>query len=221
MAGVLKSGRTTTARGGGSTSAFNFDDMTAKANAYLETVKLQAAQIIERAHQQATQIHIQAEAKGKQSALEAAKKTVHAEFDLKVATLLPALQQAIQAIHEAKQVWIERWENAAIGLAVAISERLVRRELSANPEISSEWIREALELGTSGGRIRLLLNPDDYRTFEGKSEQVLKELGRLAPAEIVADPTVSRGGCRIVTEAGEIDQTLEAQLKRIEQELKL
>ena len=38
-------------------------------------------------------------------------------------------------------------------------------------------------------------------------------------AEITADATISRGGCRVETRFGTIDQQFESQLKRIEEEL--
>ena len=41
----------------------------------------------------------------------------------------------------------------------------------------------------------------------------------LTTAEIVADPAITLGGCRVETRFGIIDQQFEAQLKRIEEEL--
>jgi flagellar assembly protein FliH len=41
----------------------------------------------------------------------------------------------------------------------------------------------------------------------------------LAPAEMIADPEISPGGCRIETLHGAIDQQFESQLARIEEEL--
>ena len=42
---------------------------------------------------------------------------------------------------------------------------------------------------------------------------------RPSGGSIVADPDVSPGGCRVVTEFGVIDETYEAQLDRIAEEL--
>ena len=41
----------------------------------------------------------------------------------------------------------------------------------------------------------------------------------LGDAEVVADATIERGGCRVETRFGTIDQQFESQLKRIEEEL--
>ena len=42
----------------------------------------------------------------------------------------------------------------------------------------------------------------------------------LGEPQIVADATVSPGGCRVETRFGSIDQTFEAQLARVEEELR-
>ena len=45
--------------------AFNFEDMNDRANEYLETVRREAAKIVQQAHQQAEQVRRQAEAAGR------------------------------------------------------------------------------------------------------------------------------------------------------------
>ena len=44
-------------------------------------------------------------------------------------------------------------------------------------------------------------------------------LGRVAETEIVPDPAIGVGGCKVTTEYGEIDQQFEQQLRRIAEEL--
>jgi len=67
--------------------------------------------------------------------------------------------------------------------------------------------------------MKLHLNPDDHETLGTQAAAIAHDLAQLAPADVVADPSVDRGGCRVVTEFGEIDQRIQSQLARIEQEL--
>ena len=78
---------------------------------------------------------------------------------------------------------------------------------------------ETLELASGSGAITLLLNPDDYAALDGYQESLRQQFSQLADAEIVADPEISAGGCRVVTDYGLLDQQVETQLARIEQEL--
>ena len=63
-----------------------------------------------------------------------------------LATVLPALRQAMDDLHHAKQAWLTHWEAAGVHVAAAIAKRLIRGELSQRPEITLTLVREALEL---------------------------------------------------------------------------
>jgi flagellar biosynthesis/type III secretory pathway protein FliH len=49
---------------------------------------------------------------------------------------------------------------------------------------------------------------------------LVDEMAGLGDTQVVADAAVSPGGCRVETRFGAIDQTFEAQLSRIEEELR-
>jgi flagellar biosynthesis/type III secretory pathway protein FliH len=67
--------------------------------------------------------------------------------------------------------------------------------------------------------IRLHVSPTDYENLGSQITRLAETVGHLAPSAVVADANVSPGGCYIKTKYGEIDQQIEAQLKRIEEEL--
>jgi flagellar biosynthesis/type III secretory pathway protein FliH len=54
--------------------------------------------------------------------------------------------------------------------------------------------------------------------LDSQREPIEQQFNQLATAKIVADPDISPGGCRVVTDYGVIDQQIESQLARIEQE---
>lgn len=212
---VIKAGDHQTAQ----CTAFNFEDMAVQANRYLEKVRMEAAQIVAQAKKEAADIRRRAEAEGRQAGQQAVAETVRQQLGQKLATLLPALQQAIHQIQDARQAWLQHWEKTAVHLASLIAGRVIRRQLAQQPDIPLQLIREALELAAGGSQIRLLLHPNDYQTLQPQVEMILRELVPLGQAEAVADPTISPGGCRVETRFGVIDQQLEAQLRRIEEEL--
>ena len=63
------------------------------------------------------------------------------------------------------------------------------------------------------------MNPDDMRSLRDQVQKLLNPYASLAATELVADETISPGGCRVETEHGVIDQQIEAQLARISEEL--
>ena len=196
--------------------AFNFDDMADQAKKYLEQVRADAAAIVLRAQQEAAAVRAQAQAAGGQAALAEVEQMIQRQLS----TVIPALRQAILDIHQAKQAWLAQWETAGIHLAAEIARRLIRGELTRQPEIPLALIREALQLAAGGGCLRLLLNPDDHRALQGQVQLLVREMSGLAETQIVADASISPGGCRVETRFGSIDQTFEAQLARVEEELR-
>ena len=63
------------------------------------------------------------------------------------------------------------------------------------------------------------LHPDDVQTLGDQVSQIAAGLQSVGATGVVADPQVTRGGCRVETRFGTIDQQFESQLKRIEEEL--
>jgi flagellar biosynthesis/type III secretory pathway protein FliH len=212
MASIIRA----TARSGGVQGiAFNFDDLSVEAHKYLEKVRAEAAKILVQAQQEAAAIRKQAERDGQQAAL----RSVEAIIQRQLATVLPALRQVIEEIRHAKQAWLSRWEAGAVHVAAAIARRVTRRELSRQPEITLDLVREALELAAGSTQLRIHLNPGDHQAMGTQVQMLTKELCHLAEVELVADPEITPGGCRVETRFGAIDQQFEAQLARIEEEL--
>ena len=219
MAGIIKAGNWRESGDDVQSAAFNFEDMSHRADDYLATVRRQAAQIIAQAKQQAAQIGQAAMEQGQLAATAQAEEVLQVQLDQKLASLLPALHQAIESIRHSKQAWLKQWEQKTVQLAAAIARRVIRRELSESPEITLDLVREALQLALGSGQIRLHLHPKDYESLGQGIEQITASIGNLAPADIVPDPGISLGTCRVVTEFGVVDQTIDAQLERIEEEL--
>ena len=199
--------------------AFNFDDLAQQAESYLRKVRAQAEQIVAKAAKEAVAIRQAAEAEGRQAGTKAIESLVDQKIAKQLETVLPALRTAIGDIERSKQGWLAHWEFQAIHLAAAMAARVCRREVARQPEITLQLVREALELAGANGRLRIVLHPDDHAALGSQLPQLVAEFSQLVAADVVADAQISRGGCRLETEYGVIDQQFESQLARIEQEL--
>jgi flagellar assembly protein FliH len=199
--------------------AFNFEDIARQAQRQLDEYRNQAAQILADARTEAEAIRRRAEQEGRQAALAAAERVLDDKVRKNMETLLPALRQTIETIAHSKGDWQRHWERSAIHLAAAIAGRVIRREATRTPDITLKLVQEALELSVGCPKITIHLNPGDHHTLGGQVRKLADEFSRLVPSEIVADPAITPGGCRIETEYGAIDQQFEAQLNRIEEEL--
>ncbi|MEX2119521.1 MAG: FliH/SctL family protein [Pirellulales bacterium] len=199
--------------------AFNFEDLAQHAERYLEQVRRQAAGLLREAGQQAQAIRQAARIEGRKDAQQELERMARQKVSAELETLLPSLQSVVAQIEQSRDAWLGHWEHSAVHLAAAIAARLVRRELSAHPEITLDLVREALELAAGSGELQIKLNPGDYAALGAEVQRIAAECSRIAPATVKADPSISAGGCRIETRFGSIDQQFEAQLARIEEEL--
>jgi flagellar assembly protein FliH len=213
----------TESRGGFQPSPLDFDDLSQQADAYLDQVRARAAEMIGQAKREAAALRQQAEAAGRAAAEQSVQQRVEqvAEelTDQRVQSLLPALEQAAAGLRQAGEDWLAHWEAHALELASAIAARVIRRELSHAPEIPRELLREALELAAGSTHLRVRLNPVDQDVLGDSAKQLAAQLVPRASIEWLADPAISPGGCVVETEYGRIDQRIESQLKRIEEEL--
>jgi flagellar assembly protein FliH len=199
--------------------SFSFADMEGRASEYLETVRQEAGKIVQEAHRDAERIRKQAEVAGRKAAESAIERILDEKVAKRMETLLPALEQVVVQLNDAKGELLRQWERSAMQVITAISARVIRRELGREPLIALDLVADALRLATGTTDVMLHVNPADYEHMGSQIERLAKTLCGLAPSQIVADPAISAGGCRIETKFGAIDQQIEAQLRLIEQDL--
>jgi len=104
-------------------------------------------------------------------------------------------------------------EQELVALAIAMVKQLVRRELRLDPGEIIGVVREALSvLPVATRSVRLHLHPEDAT--------LVREVLSLSDDEdrtwqIVEDPVLSRGGCRVVSETSRVDASVEARLNAV------
>lgn len=125
---------------------------------------------------------------------------------------LQRLQQILDALGTPLKELDERVEQELVTLALSIARLIVRREIRTDPAQVIAAVREAMAaLPAAARKVRLHLHPEDAA--------LVRE--QLRPSEeghgwhLVEDPSISRGGCKILTETSQIDATVESRLTAI------
>lgn len=199
--------------------AFSFADMSGRAEDYLESVRDAAARIVAEANKEAETIRRQAEESGRQAAEDAIERILDEKVAGQMQTLRPAIENVVRELVDARGVWQEYWQRSALRIATQIAERIIRREIKNEPQITLDLVREALEMAADNGKVAIHLNPQDHQSLGKQAEALSESIAGLGPAKVVADESVTTGGCKVVSQFGEIDQQIESQLARIEAEL--
>lgn len=92
-------------------------------------------------------------------------------------------------------------------VAAAIAQQVVRDELSAQPQRIARVAQEAVEAVLLSARhIVVQVNPLDLMLVEQGAADAIASRG----ARLVSDPTIERGGCRVLSDVGTIDARISA-----------
>ncbi len=103
----------------------------------------------------------------------------------------------------------EQVERELISLTISMVRQLVRREVKADPAQIVGVVRESLTLlPVSARNIRLILHPEDAKMVR----EIFEVSDQDLVWDIVEDPVLERGGCKIITDTSQIDATLESRL---------
>ena len=215
----------------GSKVAFNYEDLRKNCDEYVSRAKEQARQLIEAAQNEAETIRRQASEAGRRDGRAQGLQDAKDEIDLKarelseqlaaetLSTVLPAMTAAANMLQLERDRWLIEWETGVIRLCVAIAEKILRRKLEQEPEIGRDLILEAVKHVTGNTQLKLKLNPTDLERLGDYAEEVVRSIASCGEATLVADSSVTPGGCVIETQHGTVDARLETQLQRIADEL--
>lgn len=136
----------------------------------------------------------------------AATQKMAAQVTVKVEQLGRSIEQL--ALHRAK---IQREaEPELVRLALAIARRIMRRELTVDPDSLQGLLKAGLEKIESAEAHRVRVNPEHASTVAALLE------GSARPIEVTSEPGLPVGAVIFETSRGSVDVGMETQLKEIE-----
>lgn len=103
-------------------------------------------------------------------------------------------------------------EEDAVRLSLAVARKILHREVTIDPESLLGLVKAALQRVDARELNRLRLNPEDIPPLE----RHLAKLGLPPRLEVVADPSLERGGVILETDRGQLDASIDTQLAEIE-----
>ncbi|KAF0193045.1 MAG: flagellar assembly protein FliH [Gammaproteobacteria bacterium] len=122
-----------------------------------------------------------------------------------MAPLVAALQQPLANIDEQLEVQL-------VELTLAIARQLIRREIKLEPGQIVAVIRESLAaLPAASPRTRIVLHPDDLAL----AREAIPGLDSGDAMQWQEDPSLTRGGCRVITDISAVDATVEARIAAV------
>lgn len=153
----------------------------------------------------------QAYARGRQDGLQEAES----QFDSTTQTLAAALEE----VSRLRESLARNSRQDMLRLVMTIAEQVIRRELSVDPKVVLTVLDEALKASVQADQYRIRVNPADLERVTEQKPLFLASMSGLKNLNIEGDDSISAGGCRIESDLGEVDATIESQLDSIQQAL--
>jgi flagellar assembly protein FliH len=146
-------------------------------------------------------------AKGERSGLEAAAR--QGEVSLR------RLAETIDEMASLRADLLGRSERELVRLAVSIAERVIRREIALDPSLIAAMAKVAIEQLGDNPAAEIRLHPADHMAFLAAAN------GTPFPpsVQILSDAGVTRGGCIVRSDFGQMDLDVTSQILEISRSL--
>ena len=106
----------------------------------------------------------------------------------------------------------ENVEQQLVDLVVLLGRQLIRRELRTEPGEILAVIREAMALlPLAATNVRLHLHPEDAELVRSNLSLSSEE----QTWQVVEDPVIARGGCKVLSDTSQIDATVENRINAV------
>ncbi len=124
-----------------------------------------------------------------------------------------AVNAAVRLLEQSTSVGNVLAEEAS-KLSLAICETIIGEHVNVSPETAKNIALKALQESVIGDSVTLIVNPQDKTSIE-KGDKELRRLVSGASLIIETDDSISRGGCIVRSDFGEVDATIKSLLEAV------
>ena len=183
---------------------------------------------------EANRILIEAQEKLKEAEAEASLLKIQMEKELrtrlekeyqgKLQQQVKRVQQnyfrSIEELANLKQIIYNQLENQLMDLVFSVSHKVIGTEIKTSPDILLSMLKKGFDKIKDAIEYEIKINPADYETIINKKDEIKEILKSPGSVKFTKDEKIERGGCKIITEQGEISSEPGKQLDIIKSEIR-
>jgi len=139
--------------------------------------------------------------------------------ETKLDTTLRALTQALDEVNQLRAAVARNSNQDMLRMVMAISEQVILRSLEVKPEILLTIIENALRSSVDADSYRIRVSSQDFELVNQQKPLFLASISGMKNISITADTAITPGGCRVESDLGDVDATIESQLEEIKKVL--
>jgi flagellar assembly protein FliH len=176
--------------------------------AMLRDAAARAQTLLAQAQAQAETVAATARAAGHAEGVAAGRTEIEAQL----AQTVSSLQGVVDEARAQRRTVIETAEPELVRLAMSIAERIVHEQISVDPNVVVENVRQALTRLVGREVVTLRVNPADLDTIRAHRDAIAGS-NDVEHLRVVEDQRVDRGGVVVETDAGTIDAKVSTQIR--------
>lgn len=123
-----------------------------------------------------------------------------------------AIRDAVSSLVAQRKAVLEQSEKDMLGLVRVIAERVVARELSSHPSVIRDLVHEGISALASSDAIMIRIG-SFFGDVRDEIEAAVRRTG--VGVEVVVDPSLGLYGCRVQTQWGSVDESVESRLANV------
>lgn len=128
-------------------------------------------------------------------------------------------QETLNELVSVREQMVVAMESDLLNLVFTITRKIMGEEVKTDPDIVLRMLRKGFEQLKDASRFEIHVHPDDYQwmmTQQGEIKGIPLSSGSF---KLIKDNAVEKGGCRIVSDSGEVSTEPSRQLEVIIKEL--
>lgn len=126
-----------------------------------------------------------------------------------------SLRAAADGLHALRDKVMRESEDELVRLIMIVARKVILREVAQDRRILAEVVQAAIADISGRDEITIHLNPDDYAQVSAGREGFFRKEAVTERMQFKTDPSVLPGSCRIDTDMGTIDASIDSQLDEI------
>lgn len=200
-------------------AGFNLTDLAEEGRDRVKQCQIEIERMLAAAHADAQQIRKTAREDGyangeRQAAVDAEEKLKKAS-ERRAKEGLVLLEGAVEQMHRRYEEWMQSYAQSLHRVAIAVAEKVARRELDDRAELIVSWAQEAVQSTRSASRLSVAVHPEILAQLGEQFDEMLSAPDLPEEAHVVPDANLKKSEVAVRQTGGDIQAGLEAQLERL------
>lgn len=132
------------------------------------------------------------------------EKDFQQKLDAEIAKLRQNYNQTVEALAVLQQAMFEKNEHDLLEMVFTITRKVIGAEIKTSPQVVLEMLKKGFDKLKEAREFLIKLNSADYESLMTQKTQLKEVFKTSGNVRFEKDDRVERGGCKIITDSGEI-----------------